>query len=82
MSQVEAEVKRLEEKTKELRDAIKTSKEQQASAKEECSKLEKDMREFKNNKEGKTEELKACIYIIYPATRITHPAGILRIGRN
>lgn len=61
--QVEAEVKRLEEKIKKLKDAIKTSKEQQASAKAECTKLEQDMKEFKDNKEGKTEELKVRIYL-------------------
>lgn len=62
-SQVEAEVKRLEEKIKEFKDAIKTSKEQQASAKAECTKLEQDMKEFKDNKEGKTEELKVRFYL-------------------
>jgi structural maintenance of chromosome 2 len=31
------------------------------AAKEECKKLERDMAEFKNNKEGKTDELKADI---------------------
>ena len=30
-------------------------------AKEECKKLEKDMDEFKNNKEGKIEELKVRV---------------------
>ena len=38
--------------------SARTAKEKQEAAKEECEKLERDMSEFKNNKEGKTEELK------------------------
>jgi len=38
--------------------SAKTAKEKQEAAKEECEKLERDMAEFKNNKEGKTDELK------------------------
>ncbi|KAF5375839.1 hypothetical protein D9615_008170 [Tricholomella constricta] len=44
-----------------LKLAVQAAKDKQKEAHEECQKLERDMAEFKNNKEGKTEELKADI---------------------
>lgn len=40
---------------------MKTCVENQESARAECAKLESDMSDFKNNKEGKITELKASI---------------------
>lgn len=37
------------------------AQEKQQAAKDECRKLEKDMEEFKNNKDGKIDQLKVCV---------------------
>lgn len=71
----------MDEKTKELREAIKASKELQASAKEECTKLEKDMQEFKDNKEGKTEELKVSSSM-FALQQKAYAVDSNKIGRN
>jgi len=39
---------------------VQNAKQKQKEAQEECKKLERDMDEFKNNKDGKIEELKVC----------------------
>jgi structural maintenance of chromosome 2 len=51
---IEAAKKTIED----LKEAIKIAKEKQIAAQTEINKLEKDMNEFKNNKEGKIEELR------------------------
>ncbi|GLB42839.1 putative condensin complex subunit SMC2 [Lyophyllum shimeji] len=60
-ARVGGEVQALKETIANLKLAVQAAKDKQKEAKEECKKLERDMAEFKNNKEGKTEELKADI---------------------
>lgn len=43
-----------------LKEAVRVAKEKQVTTQAEIEKLEKDMGEFKNNKEGKIEELRVC----------------------
>ncbi|KAF8059920.1 condensin complex subunit SMC2 [Lyophyllum atratum] len=60
-ARIGTDVEELKEKIENLKLAVQAAKDKQKEAKEECKKLERDMAEFKNNKEGKTEELKADI---------------------
>ncbi|KAH7910428.1 condensin complex subunit SMC2, partial [Hygrophoropsis aurantiaca] len=56
-----AEVEAVKKAIAELNTAVQTAKDKQKAAQGECTKLEKDMDEFKNDKEGKMNELKANI---------------------
>ena len=57
-ARVEADIEALKKTIAELEEAVAAAKTKQAEAKAECSKLEKDMAEFKDNKDGKIKELK------------------------
>lgn len=55
-----AEVEGLKKTIADLETAVKSAKDKQKASTDECKKLEKDMDEFKNNKDGKIDELKVC----------------------
>ena len=56
--QLGEDIQRTQQTIADLRVAIEAAKEKQKTAKNDVKKLEKDMDEFKNNKEGKIDELK------------------------
>lgn len=56
--QVENDIEAAKKAIEDLKEAAKIAKEKQVAAQAEIKKLEKDMNEFKNNKEGKIEELR------------------------
>ncbi|KAJ6544185.1 condensin complex subunit SMC2 [Mycena capillaripes] len=60
-AQLGAQVETLKLTITELKAAIQTAQEKQAAANEDCARLQRDMDEFKNNKDGKIDELKADI---------------------
>jgi structural maintenance of chromosome 2 len=70
---VGVQVEELKKSIEELKVALQAAKDKQAAAKDECRKLEKDMNEFKNNKEGKIDELKVRPIECPFFTQIPHP---------
>jgi structural maintenance of chromosome 2 len=52
------QVENIKKGLNDFKSAIQAAREKQKAANEECKKLERDMAEFKNNKEGKIDELK------------------------
>ncbi|KAJ7446895.1 condensin complex subunit SMC2 [Mycena galericulata] len=60
-AQLGAQVEKLKQTIAELKAAIQTAQEKQAAANADCARLQRDMDEFKNNKDGKIDELKADI---------------------
>lgn len=56
-----SEVERVKAEISTLQSAVKAAQDKQKAAKDECKKLEKDMEEFKTNKDGKIEELKVSL---------------------
>ncbi|KIL68343.1 hypothetical protein M378DRAFT_158891 [Amanita muscaria Koide BX008] len=60
-ARIGTQVEELKQGIDDLKSAIQSAKEKQKAANDECKNLERDMAEFKNNKEGKIDELKASI---------------------
>ncbi|KAI0052778.1 condensin complex subunit SMC2 [Auriscalpium vulgare] len=60
-TRIGAQVEEMKKTIAELQTSAQSAKDKQKTAQDEIKKLEKDMAEFKDNKEGKTEELKADI---------------------
>ncbi|KAG6919710.1 hypothetical protein DXG01_002656 [Tephrocybe rancida] len=60
-ARIGTQVEALKQTIADLKLAVQAAKDKVSAAQVECKKLERDMAEFKNNKEGKTEELKANI---------------------
>ncbi|KAJ3556856.1 hypothetical protein NM688_g1793 [Phlebia brevispora] len=61
-TKVATDIDALKQNIQELQAAVQASLDKQKTAKEDIKKLEKDMAEFKNNKEGKIEQLKADVH--------------------
>jgi len=55
------DIKELEKKVEDIKESIAAAQEKQKEARLECKKLEKDMNEFKTNKDGKLKQLKVFV---------------------
>ena len=73
-TQVASQVEQAKATIESLQQALQDAKEKQSLAYEEVKKLERDMEEFKNNKEGKIEELKVHVY---PFSRPIHQTSVI-----
>ncbi|KZT03117.1 condensin complex subunit SMC2 [Laetiporus sulphureus 93-53] len=60
-SRIGADVEQAKQTIAELTAVVESARQKQAAAREEMNKLEKDMEEFKSNKEGKIEELRSDV---------------------
>jgi structural maintenance of chromosome 2 len=54
------DIKELEKRLAEVQEAIAVAQAKQKEAQADCKRLEKDMNEFKTNKDGKLKQLKVC----------------------
>ena len=61
-------MEKAKETIKDLRLAVQAAKEKQKDAQDDCKKLERDMDEFKNNKDGKIEQLKVRLSPPHPTS--------------
>jgi structural maintenance of chromosome 2 len=55
------DIKELEKRLVDIKEAIAAAQAKQKEAQAECKKLEKDMNEFKTNKDGKLKQLKVRV---------------------
>lgn len=66
ISQIGAEVEAKKKLIEELKATVKSAQEKQKTSNDEVKRLEKDMDEFKNNKEGKIDEVKVNNHFLRP----------------
>jgi hypothetical protein len=72
------QVETLKQTIVDLKAAVQTAKDKQKAASQECKKLERDMDEFKNNKEGKIDELKVGFMLCLIVNCRLMGSGILK----
>lgn len=75
-------MKELEQRLTSLKVATTEAKAKRKAAEDECKKLEKDMNEFKNNKDGKLKELKVSNRTFHRVMLRNYPLGGHRQAKN